>query len=179
MQNLNLQIDYSQVENLTQAMPREIFNATRSAIRTTTTFAEKLLEQKMADATKLPKNVFKVHRVLSRFSDSQSNPHGRVYFYILPVKARFAGKMTNAPEEGGARAGEYAFKGGFIAKMRKSSGLESIFTRIGKSRLPIKEEVIKLPQTDVIVKEVADIAEGEVTKRFSEKLNGYLNGRTA
>ena len=169
MADFSVQFDTREVDEFNRAMPREIFNAQRSAIRTTTTWAEKELEKRMADATQIPLKAFKVYRVKSRASDEL----GSVFFGFNPIQAKYLGKMEEVGS--GAMAGSYFFQGGFIARMQ--NGNENIFKRKGKSRLPIESQFAKLPQSETITAAVADIAEQELLTRFTKKLNGYIEKR--
>lgn len=169
MADFNIQLDTSEFEEFNRAMPREIYNATRSEIRTTTTFAEKELEKRMSAATQIPIKVFKVFRVLSKASDET----GRVWFGFKQLKPRFVGNLQQ--EETGASAGTYFFQGGFVAKML--NGKESIFKRKGRSRLPIQEQFVKLPQAEQITEEVRELSEQELQTRFTNKLRGYIERR--
>ena len=169
MPDFSANLDASEVENFARAMPREIFNATRSAIRTTTTFAEKELEKRMADATQIPIKAFKVFRVRSKSSDVEGN----VWFGFKPIQAKYLGKMEESGS--GSTAGSYFFQGGFIAKMQ--NGNENIFKRKGKARFPIESQVARLPQSETITQAVADIAQQELLTRFNKKLNAYIEKR--
>lgn len=166
---LNAIIDFSEVDNFMQAMPREIFNATRSAIRTTTTFAEKELGKRMADATNIPLKAFKVFRIRSVSSDTT----GTVWFGFKPIQAKYLGKMEETGT--GAMAGSYFFQGGFIAQMQ--NGNENIFKRKGKARFPIQSQTAQLPQAIPITEDVAQLSEQELLTRFTQKLNGYIQNR--
>lgn len=169
MADFTATIDTSEVDNFNRAMPREIFNATRSAVRTTTTFAEKELEKRMAQATQIPIKAFKVFRVRSKSSDVA----GAVWFGFKPIQAKYLGKMSESGS--GAEAGTYFFQGGFIARMQ--NGNENIFKRKGSKRLPIQSQFANLPQSETITEAVADLAEQELLTRFSAKLNAYIQRR--
>lgn len=169
MADFTATIDTTEVDAFNRAMPREIFNATRSAVRTTTTFAEKELEKRMAEATQIPIKAFKVFRVRSKASDET----GRVWFGLKPIQAKYLGKMSESGS--GAEAGSYFFQGGFIARMQ--NGNENIFKRKGKARFPIQSQFANLPQSETITAAVADIAKEELLTRFSKKLNAYIEKR--
>ena len=172
MTDFNIQLDASEVEEFNRAMPREIFNATRSAIRTTTTFAEKELEKRMADESKIPLKAFKVFRVLSKSSDFD----GRVWFGLQPMRARYVGKIEE--EADGATAGGYFFKGTgdhyFAAKL---GSVNSIWKRRGKDRFPVTEAKVNLINAERTTVDVAVLAEEELITRFSNKLRGYIERR--
>jgi len=169
MTDFSANLDITEVENFARAMPREIFNAQRSAIRTTTTWAKKELEKRMADATQIPLKAFKVYRVKSRASDE----FGSVFFGFNPIQAKYLGKMEETGT--GATAGSYFFQGGFIARMR--NGNTSIFARKGKSRLPIQAQTAKLPSAESMTATVAQEAQQELLSRFNKKLNAYIEKR--
>ena len=166
MINLKIDLDQKDLQRFLNAAPRTIFNAQRSALRTTTTFADKLLKDRMALATGLPGKVFKNFRVFKRSSDYQ----GIIFLGLNPVKAAYAGNLTQEP--GGASAGQYYWAGGFVAKMR--TGHLSIFKRKGAQRFPLVEQVVELPQAQVIAEQVADEAAAELQRRYLEKLEASL-----
>jgi hypothetical protein len=172
MTSFTTTLDTTEVDEFTRALPREIFNATRSAIRTTTTFAEKELEKRMAEATQIPIKAFKVFRVLSKSSDVE----GRIWFGLQPMRARFVGKIEESTD--GATAGNYFFKGTgdhyFIAKL---GSVNSIWKRRGKDRFPVTEAKVNLINSERITAAVADIAEEELITRFTKKLNAYIEKR--
>lgn len=168
----NAELDISEVENFAKAMPREIFNASRSAIRTTTTWTEKELEKRMADATQMPIKAFKITRILSKYR-GDTDLHKRIWFGFKPIKARFAGELNE--EIDGASAGTYFFRKGFIASI--NGGAENIFKRKGKSRFPVLTQYVDLPQAIEITAEVASLAEQELLTRFSKKIDAYIQKR--
>lgn len=169
MADFSATLDASEVNEFARAMPREIFNATRSAIRTTTTFAEKELEKRMADATKIPLKAFKVFRVLGKARDDK----GSVWFGFKPIKAKFLGAINE--EIDGASAGSYFFRKAWIASF--GGGSENIFKRKGKSRFPVVAQTAQLPQSESTTADIAVIAEQELLTRFTKKLNGYIEKR--
>jgi hypothetical protein len=166
MIDLHIELDASQLERFLATAPRVIFNARRSAIRTTTTFADKELKRRMALATGLPGKVFKNFRVQKKSFDDE----GRVWLGMNPVKAKYAGKLTEVGT--GATAGAYYFEGGFIAKMH--TGHESIFKRVGADRFPIIEQKIELPMARAILEQVAGLSQLELQRRYLEKLEAGL-----
>ncbi len=166
MINLNIDLDQRDLQRFLNAAPRTIFNAQRSAIRTTTTFADKLIKNRMAAASGLPGKVFKNFRVFSKASDQR----GIIFLGFNPIKAAYAGKMTQ--ETGGAMAGQYYWAGGFIAKMR--TGHESIFKRKGSRRFPLVEQTVQLPQSEAIAEQVANEAAEELQRRYLDKLQATL-----
>lgn len=171
MSSISIQTDFSESERFLDALPREIYNAQRSAIRTTTTFASKLLSQKLADATGIKQSAFKQLRIRSFIA--QDAKSARIWFGYRPLAPILAGKLEQ--ETTGASAGSYFFQGGFVATMR--SGHTGIFKRVRKARLPIKEQFIKLPQAESIMREVSEVAERELLTRFTQKLEGYIERR--
>jgi hypothetical protein len=158
--------------------PRKVHNALRSAIRTTTTWAEKEFERRLAGKTEIPLSVFRRFRVKKRvfggsssgaFGNGGATESGLVWGGYNPIKSRFVGRMAKA--DYGATAGAYYFQRAFIAKMRRSSGLQSIFKRRGRARLPIDEQKVSIPQTEAIAESVAGEAERELLRRFRAKFS--------
>lgn len=157
--------------------PRKVQNALRSAIRTTTTWAKKETDRRLAAETAIPVSVFRKFRVKKRivggsaptaFGGARAVESGYVWSGYNPIKARFVGKMRQ--DEGGAYAGTYYFQGAFMATMR--SGLTAIFKRRGKKRLPIEEQRVKIPQAETIATSVAEAAREQVLLRFRAKFSG-------
>lgn len=171
MADFNIQLDTREVEEFNRAMPREIYNATRSAIRTTTTFAEKELEKRMSAATQIPLKSFKVYRVLSQATRAE----GKVWFGFRAIKAKFVGEMKQ--DDLGAWAGSYFFRSGFIASI--NGGAPNLFKRLGKSRHPIVTQYVVLDENKSlsITQDVSNLAEQELQTRFSNKLRGYIERR--
>jgi hypothetical protein len=175
MADTRIRIDDRAVQEYLQTHgPRKVHNALRSAIRTTTTWAEKQLDAQMAAETEIPISVFKRFRVKKKllggsaaaaFGGGGLPEEGRIWSGYRPVKARFVGKMSQ--DESGATAGAYYFGGAFIARM--GTGLTAIFKRRGKKRLPIDEQKVNIPQAEAIAESVADQAQQEVLRRFRAK----------
>ena len=166
MINLRIDLDQKNLQAFISLAPKTIFNAQKSAINTTTTFANKLLQTRMAAATGLPGSIFKKFRMFSRSGRS----HGFIFLGFNPVKAGYAGKLSQEP--GGASAGQYYWAGGFVATMR--SGHASIFKRKGGRRLPLAEQEVLIPQAESIAEQVADEAAAELQRRYLEKLQAAL-----
>lgn len=179
MADFSVQLDTSEVDEFNRAMPREIFNATRSAIRTTTTFTKKELAKRMADATEIPIKAFKIERIFDKsYSDTELSK--KIWFGFKPIKARFAGEMYENPD--GAVAGSYFFRKAFIASI--NGGAENIFKRggyyinsKGKRRQSLVGQYAELPEAIEITAEVASLSEQELLTRFSKKLNAYIEKR--
>lgn len=156
--------------------PRKVHNALRSAIRTTTAWAEKEFEKRLASETEIPLQVFRKFRVKKKlfggssaaaFGNGGATESGLVWGGYNPIQARFAGRMSQ--NEDGAWAGAYYFDRAFIATMRRSSGVRSIFKRRGRARLPIDHQTVAIPQTAAIAETVAADAEQELLRRFRAK----------
>lgn len=194
MADFNIQLDTSEVDEFNRAMPREIYNATRSAIRTTSTLASKLLSEKLSEATGIKSSLFRKNttdqnakpRVQVFISkDMQSS---KIWLGYRPLSPIMVGKLRQ--EKTGAGAGRtYFSRGGFVAKMQ--SGHVGIFQRIGgrrvtreaadghriNSELPIKEQFINVPAVNGIMNQVREAAQEELQTRFSNKLRGYIERR--
>lgn len=158
--------------------PRKVHNALRSAIRTTTTWAEKEFEKRLASETEIPLSVFRRFRVKKKlfggssaaaFGNGGATESGLVWGGYNPIKSRFVGRMSQ--DTGGAWAGAYYFGRSFVGRMGRSSGLTSIFKRRGRARLPIDEQKVAVPQTEAIAESVANEAERELLRRFRAKFS--------
>lgn len=184
MADFSVQLDTSEVEEFNRAMPREIFNATRSAIRTTTTWTEKELEKKSSEKTKIPLKAFKDHRVFSRKTDYVGN----VWFGFSAMNARFLGKIEETLE--GAFAGSYFFRGRgdhyFVAKLGNrgsghrdyyDSGVQSIWTRLYNTRFPVTEGRANINNLESLADEIALAAGEELKDRCSKKLRAFIEKR--
>lgn len=184
MINLRIDLDQKDLQGFLNAAPRTIFNAQRSAIETTATFANKLLTQRMTVATGLPAAVFKQFRVFKKIQSykDHSNYLGIVFLGYNPIKAAYVGKLSEIGA--GAMAGQYYFEHGFIATM--SSGHRSIFKREGAKTFRIVrngkehfvqhifEQKVNLPQAEAITEQVANEAANELQRRYLEKLQATL-----
>jgi len=92
-----------------------------------------------------------------------------------PIKAAYVGKLKQREDEAGARAGKYFFKGGFIARMK--SGHTGIFKRVGKHRLPLREETVSLQGVVPTVRAVQRFIPARYDKVFDQEFNFELNVR--
>lgn len=150
------------VQRTLDALPKTIFNAQRSAIATTTTWAGKELRNRMQVKTGIPARVFRRFRVKTR----RNRETGMVWIGLNAVKASYVGKLSQ--DTGGAWAGEYYFAGGFVGRMK--NGHAGIFKRQGKSRLPIVEQAVDLKPGFEVAEEVAVQAQIELRNRFAAKV---------
>lgn len=186
MIDLRIRLDDREVQQyLAEHGPRQVRNALRSAVRTTSTWAHREMDRRMAAATALPVSIFKKHRIKHRIQGGgvDSVESGHVWVGYKPIRARYAGPLRQ--DETGAWAGPYYFKGGFIARM--PTGMVSLFKRRPKAalmpadakdskgrpkrnRLPIEEQTVKLSHAaERIGGEVADLARAELLRRFRAK----------
>jgi hypothetical protein len=165
MAEIRIGIDDREVRDYLQTHgPRKVRNALRSAIRTTTTWAEKEFERRLASETEIPLPVYRRFRVKKKLFGGAIES-GLVWGGYNPIQARFAGRM--AQDDGGAWAGVYYFHRAFIATMR--NGMTSIFKRRGRARLPIDQRTVAIPQTASIAETVAADAKQELLRRFRAK----------
>jgi hypothetical protein len=177
MADIRIRVDDREVQDYLQTHgPRKVHNALRSAIRTTTTWAEKETDRRLAAETEIPLSVFRRFRVKKRiFGGSAASAFGAggkvesglVWSGYNPIKARFAGPMSQ--DDSGATAGAYYFGGAFIARM--PNGLAAIFKRAGKKRLPINEQKVNIPQAEAVAEAVASEAQQELLRRFRARFS--------
>ena len=149
-------------EQALKEMTAAIRNTKNRAITATMRSARDDLKAKMPIKANVKATIFKRFRVKTkRYKDS-----GVVWMGLNDVKAGYVGKLEQI--ESGAFAGQYFFKGGFVAQMQ--SGHEGIFTRISKQRLPIKEETVDLNIGFEVGRDVARKAEQELQQRVVDGL---------
>ena len=156
------------------ALPRDIFNAQRSAEREAVRFARKVTEKTMVERTGIPARVYRRFRVKTR----NNNESGVVWLGVRDVAAAYLGKLQQTRT--GARAGKYFFEGGFIATMK--SGKKSAWYRTGgitKNNKPeIKEHKAEINVGFEVMEDVARLAEIELKQRFTDhvrRLNPYIS----
>jgi len=162
MSLLNISLVDEGVGRTLDALPKTIFNAQRSAISTTTTWAGKELRNRMQVKTGIPARVFRRFRVKTK----RNRETGTVWIGLNKVKASYVGKLSQ--DAGGAWAGDYYFGGGFVARMK--NGHAGIFKRKGQSRLPLAEQTVNLDLGFEVAEEVAREAQIELRNRFADKV---------
>ncbi|WP_367154650.1 phage tail protein [Methylomonas sp. HYX-M1] len=172
---INISLIDDGVQRTLDALPNTIFNAQRSAISTTTTWAGKELRNRMRVKTGIPARVFRRFRVKTK----RNRETGTVWIGLNKVKATYLGAESTDKETGaksyklvqtkrGARAGKFFFEGGFVATMR--SGHAGIFKRLNESRLPIVEQYVDLDLGFEVAEDVARAAQIELRNRFAAKV---------
>lgn len=159
---LNVTLYDDGVRKILDALPQTIFQAQRSAIGRTTTWAKKELQNRMRTKTGLPAKAFRQFRVKAKHVKET----GTVWIGLEPIKARYAGKLKQ--DTGGAWAGQYYFAGGFVARM--NSGTSSIYKRKGRKRFPIVEQTVDIKAGFEVAEGVAREAENELRSRFASRL---------
>lgn len=155
--------DHKQADLFINALPEHIFRATRSATWQTTDYARREMENRLETKTGIPSHVFRRFRVRTKKREQS----GLVWVGANMIKATYLGDLSQ--DSYGAYAGQYIFKGSFVAKMK--SGHAGIFKRKGTSRLPIQElgALVKLPIIQV-AQDVAGDAANELRTRFVAKV---------
>jgi hypothetical protein len=165
-------LEDSEFQRFATNFPRAIYNATRSAHRSTATFIEKQTENKLSEKYEIPLKTLKKYRVTSKKHDFFSS----VTTGWNPIAAKsssdnsFIGKLSQ--EDGGAWAGSYYFENGFISTLR--SGRKAIFKRVGNTRLPIKAQTINVNESPSIVNDMENLAGIEFKRRFESKMQQYI-----
>lgn len=166
-----ISVDDKAVRAVIDALPKNIFNAEKSAVQQTTRWAKKEVQNRLIAKTGIPPRVFRRFRVKSKRLNYNG---GLVWVGINQVKASYVGKLKQ--DITGASAGSYFFQGGFVAKMQ--SGHVGIFKRRGQARLPLDEQTVRLFDAGMIVSEqVAQEAGEKLKQSFIEKvieLNPHL-----
>ena len=115
------------------------------------------------------------NRVFTRlpFNTQRDQVSGSVWVGYKPISARMVGELRQ--EDGGAWAGKYYFERGFIAQMKKSSGLRSIFERRGRRRLPIDEGKVALTIAEPVMRQIERASRARLRDVLIRELNFELN----
>jgi hypothetical protein len=154
------------------ALPRDIFNAQRSAERDTVRFAKNEVQNRMIERTGVPARVFR--RIKGRIRTKNTQKLGVVWLGFNKVAAAYLGRLQQT--RAGAQAGKFFFQGGFIATMK--SGHKSVWFRKGADRLPIEEATQEINVGYEVMQDVAKLAEFELKAKFREhvlRLNPHLS----
>jgi hypothetical protein len=152
------------VSQILDALPKTIFRAQRSAVGSTTTWAKKQLQTRMAVKTHIPKKAYTAIRVKAK----RNKETGVVWIGLDPIKARYAGRVRPDIGGRGAWAGEYYFAGAFAATM--PGGLTSVYKRQGRARFPIVEQTVNIKVGFEVADVLAREAQQELRKRFMLKM---------
>lgn len=180
--NIDLSIENQDItQALLVATPAKVKNALRSSIKTTTTWANKELDKRMALATDLPISIFKSHRIF------KSNPlglngieDGKIWIGYRRIRAKFAGPVNQGI--GYLLAGSYHFPNGFMYRANVFSRRDRVKYRmtkgryVGRLRERIYKEYIALPRTQEITNQVAAEAQTVLVNRFLAKFESNSNG---
>ncbi len=169
---LNISLDSAEVNKAINALPRDIFRAQRSAEFETVRFATRELRNRAALRTGIPSRVFRRFKG-GRVKSRNNQQAGIVWFGLNPVKAAYLGKLQQT--RSGAKAGAFFFERAFVATMK--SGHKSLWRRLGRDRLPLKEMEQDLDIGYEIADDVAALAGIQLRARFAEKvrqLNPHL-----
>ncbi|MDD5273019.1 MAG: hypothetical protein PHU14_09905 [Methylovulum sp.] len=166
MDNVRIGINDAEIAAALQVFgERRVVNALRSAVKTTTTWAEKQLDSRMAADTGIPIQAFKQYRVhkklLGGYNDGTIEA-GSIWDGYNDIAAQFAGKVSQA--DTGAWAGKYFFEGAFVAHMK--NGMEGVFKREGDQLI---SQSVTLVNAETIADQVAAEASAELLRRFKAK----------
>lgn len=155
---------------------RNVKNAMRSAVKRTSTWAEKETDKRMALATELPLPIFKRHRVFKSLPrDAQGIETGVIWLGYRRVAAKFAGRIVEEP--GYLTAGAYHFPHGFMWRgkvfYRRDAPQKVRMTKgrnIGKLRERIFKAYVAMPQAPDVIRQVSEEAGPMLQRLFLERL---------
>lgn len=136
------------------------------------------------------------HRRVRTFPATGDNLSGLVWFGLAPLKASYLG--TPRQTRLGVKVGNRFFEGAFVADVKtgvasayrrlgesvpsgiKGSTHTGIFKRVGRSRLPIKEQYVYLGASQQGLQQLARQVPGHLRTVFKQELNYEVNvrGRT-
>jgi hypothetical protein len=176
-------LDDSEFQRFATNFPRAVYNATRSAHRSTATWERKRIIKKISDKYQIPiktlKEARKDHNEQLRKSRISAKRSKDFYSSVtevwgeLPAKKSaddsFVGKLTQT--QGGAKAGKKFFQNGFIATLR--SGRTAIFKRVGNTR-KIETQKIEMENAgDELLSDASEVSI-EFKRRFESKMQQYI-----
>lgn len=159
------------LERAMLATPTEVHKAERRAMKRTITWARKQMLRAGSESFGVPQSRLKKAQ---RSAMVVRDGGGRVWFGTKPLRSGYAG--TPRQQKRAAKVGKHKFPGAFVATM--ASGYTGIFKRVGKSRLPIREHVIKSEGiTDSFMQWLAAHADQRLLEQFVSDLEFYSGRR--
>jgi len=164
-----------------RVLPAQINRAQRRAITKTLRWGGSFIGRTVAIQTGIPlklitKGSGKREATRLRYDfPKRRETSGSVWIGANPVKASYVGKLLQREDERGARAGKFYFDRAFIARLK--SGHIGIFKRVGKKRLPIKEEAVNLQGVTPTVTAVQRFIPARYDKTFDQEFNFEVNVR--
>jgi plasmid stabilization system protein ParE len=166
--------DLEQVVRDIEAQSPAARRALIRAVRRVTRSASSQAARDVAKRSKVPVRALRESsRVFTRLpaNTQRDKVSGSVWLGQLPLPARYIGALSQTPT--GARAGRYRFEGAFVAQMR--SGLRSVFRRVRKSRLPIKQEAVALTVAEPVMRQIERASRARLRDVLIRELNFELN----
>lgn len=171
MIGIDLKIEEAALREVMNNADQKSFFAMADAVKKTSRWLSRQIATAIARETLLPKKALQP-RIFTRINQKQLT--GLLWIGLNPISPRHAGKLTQ--EEWGVSAGEYFFKGAFIARAHNSPDL--IWRRVGSSRFPIKREFIEIEDTSLrVIQRFERQAQHFFLKRLREALHYRLNLR--
>lgn len=168
--------DLEQVVRDIEAQSPAARRALIRAVRRVTRSASSQAARDVAKRSKVPVRALRESsRVFTRLpaNTQRDQVSGSVWLGQLPLPARYIGALSQTPT--GARAGRYRFEGAFVAQMKKSSGLRSVFRRVRKSRLPIRQEAVDLTVVEPVMRQIERASRARLRDVLIRELNFELN----
>lgn len=152
------------------AIEAKIQRAQRSATQTTTTWADKLIKEKLIRLNPdIPQSVIKKYRVFKKMRGGRGGEYGDILTGFNPVKAKFAGKIEVA--EDGVFAGRFFFQKAFYAAIAHNTNREpSIYKRKGRSRFPVVEQKVEVLHVPELIESLLPVIAAEMKLRFETKM---------
>lgn len=168
---LQIRVNPDQLERLIHGVlsPPALKRVQIRAINETTAWLKGRLLKELPGATGIPRKVLS-RRI--RQGKAKATPGGGISGIVwLGIKPVDAIRLTDeGPVNTGYMAGGFYFEGGFKAKM--PSGHLGIFARVGKKRLGIKEQTVKI---DSYVNEAARRLVRPAELALAQKMNRLVS----
>lgn len=179
---IKLELDKRELTAIEMALKERPAQASRALVRAinkTLTWAGSQGLRAIAQANAIPLGSLRGGRNKGRRGRSRIFPAKRNYVSGLlwlgtgPIKASYLKPLRQQPL--GAMAGKHFFKGSFVAKM--PTGHIGIFGRKGASRLPLREEYVRLTAAEKALDGVHRNLSQRLETVFAQEFNYEVNVR--
>ena len=181
---ISLELDQREFDSIQSALEQRPAQASRALVRAinkTLTWAGSQGLRAMAQENNIPLKVLRGGRAKGRrgrsriFQAKQTYVSGLLWLGTGPIKAGYLPPLRQQPL--GAMAGKHFFKGSFVTKM--PTGHIGIFSRKGASRLPLREEYVRLSAAEKALDGVQRGLATRLETTFAQEFNYEVNVRGA
>jgi len=160
-----------------RAMPKQIERAKRRTVAKVAKSIASGAAKELAPAVGVAQKIIRRRISSKTYAFGERDTHGLVWFGLNPLGVTRRAFGTLRQTRAGAKAGQQAFAGAFVARMK--SGHVAVFRRKNAARLPIRVEEVTLdtPATRAIVNAQARKARDQMAEVLARELNYEVNVR--